>query len=397
MSSLRGLLDRLEDQIGYIEKASNYDLDSKTGNKGTANYTKYARDINNRGLMGCQAQPWCSTMQMDQIMDEFGTDKGLELVHMNRNNYVGYSVFSTRDKFPGTKRVKNPQVGDLVVFTFSHIGMVVKVSGDVIWTIEGNTSAKTYERNGGMVAKKSYNKYDSKIQCFLRIDYPGDYSPISPEWKTTAKAISLGDSVNVREVPNGNILRQVNKGNEFLVDGNTDSGWTHVNVAGTIGWIASQYVKIVETVTPAVVNPLKYTKLKATTNGLNIRKDPSLNATVVGSINLNEKTAFTERQWQEGRCWFRNEKGWVSGKYLEGWVYESNVKQWWYVENGYHYPISEWKKIDGKWYYFDRNGWMLYNCYIVYGDHYRWLNQKGAWEPQWDTKTPNREKYKVWG
>ena len=32
-------------EVGYMEKASNHDLDSKTANAGNGNYTKYARDL----------------------------------------------------------------------------------------------------------------------------------------------------------------------------------------------------------------------------------------------------------------------------------------------------------------------------------------------------------------
>ena len=34
-----------EEEIGYLEKKNNSQLDSKTGNAGSANYTKYWRDI----------------------------------------------------------------------------------------------------------------------------------------------------------------------------------------------------------------------------------------------------------------------------------------------------------------------------------------------------------------
>ena len=50
----------MAEQSGYLEKRSNSQLDSKTGNAGYNNYTKYARDIDNLGLPGCQGQPWCA-------------------------------------------------------------------------------------------------------------------------------------------------------------------------------------------------------------------------------------------------------------------------------------------------------------------------------------------------
>lgn len=45
-----------EEEIGYLEKRSNRQLDSKTANAGSGNYTKYWRDI----APSYQAQPWCA-------------------------------------------------------------------------------------------------------------------------------------------------------------------------------------------------------------------------------------------------------------------------------------------------------------------------------------------------
>lgn len=63
MAALQGLINRVLSEEGYIEEASDSQLDSKTENRGDQNYTKYARDVNAVGLMGCQAQPWCRAFQ----------------------------------------------------------------------------------------------------------------------------------------------------------------------------------------------------------------------------------------------------------------------------------------------------------------------------------------------
>ena len=179
MGSLNGLLKRCEAEIDYIEKVSNKDLDSKTGNKGLANYTKYARDINKLGLMGCQGQPWCATYQFWLEVQEFGLEQALKNWNMTKDSYVGYNCFSTYNKFKAAGKIsKTPQVGALVIFTTSHMGRVIKVSGNKFWTNEGNTSSKAYERNGGMVAMKSYYTNDSKIKGFCIIDYNKCSSPI---------------------------------------------------------------------------------------------------------------------------------------------------------------------------------------------------------------------------
>lgn len=195
VGSVNGLIKRAENEVGYIEKASAADLDSKTVNKGTANYTKYSRDINNLGLMGCQAQPWCATFQFWLEVQEFGLNTALEHFHMTEKSYVGYNVFSTRDAFPASKRSKTPKVGALVIFTHSHMGRVISVNGSTFETIEGNTSPAEYDRNGGQVAKKSYKTSDGKIDCFLIIDYDGTTSSvITSSGSTTSGNASSGST-----------------------------------------------------------------------------------------------------------------------------------------------------------------------------------------------------------
>lgn len=204
MGTLNGLLSRAEAELGYIEKASNSNLDSKTRNKGTSNYTKYARDINALGLTGCQGQPWCITFQFWLEVQEFGLDKALEHWHMNKKTYVGYNCFSTYNTFPSSKRSKIPKLGAVVIFTQSHAGRVVAINGNTFTTIEGNTSPAAYDRNGGMVAKKIYNVNDSKIKGFLLIDYdtssPSSITPSSSTSNDTLQKGSSGSAVKTMQI-----------------------------------------------------------------------------------------------------------------------------------------------------------------------------------------------------
>ena len=55
MTAVEKLIRIARNENGYIEKQSNKDLDSKTANAGSSNYTKYARDL----YPSLQGQPWC--------------------------------------------------------------------------------------------------------------------------------------------------------------------------------------------------------------------------------------------------------------------------------------------------------------------------------------------------
>lgn len=172
MNSADKVISLLTDQVGYIEKASNKDLDSKTANRGTANYTKFSRDVNAAGLMGCQAQPWCGTFQFWADLKAFGKDTALKLWNMTEKSYCGYSCFDTYNVFKKAGKVgMKPKVGALVIFTFSHMGRVSRIYSDGSWDcIEGNTSSDLNDRNGGMVKVKKRTT-DSTVKGFCYIDY----------------------------------------------------------------------------------------------------------------------------------------------------------------------------------------------------------------------------------
>lgn len=170
---LSKLLAILKAEDGYQEKASNSQLDSKNGNVGYNNYTKYARDINKLGLMGCQGQAWCGTYSFWGEVKTFGVAQALKNFCMTAKNYCAYSVFSTREKFRAKgKYVKTPKVGYRVIFKQSHTGVVIGVTATTVTTIEGNTSAKYGDRNGGTVKIKTYSRSDSNIDGYCAIEYP---------------------------------------------------------------------------------------------------------------------------------------------------------------------------------------------------------------------------------
>lgn len=94
----------------------------------------------------------------------------------------------------------NPEPGDLVMFDFKgthryrdHVGIVTGYSGDVVYTIEGNTSISSND-NGGAVMKRT--RYRSQITSFIRPKYDS---------KQTAKhLVEIANSqIGVKESPSG--------------------------------------------------------------------------------------------------------------------------------------------------------------------------------------------------
>lgn len=176
MGAIYKLIETLSREIGYLEKATNASLESKTANAGSNNYTKY-------GLaQGCNGQPWCDAFIDYCFIEAFGRDKAKQLL----GGFSNYTPTSAQ-YFKNMKRWhKYPRVGDVIFFKNSqricHTGFVYKVDQSKVYTIEGNTNGgSTLEANGGAVAKKSYPLTYAKIAGYGRPDYKDNaFPPVVP-------------------------------------------------------------------------------------------------------------------------------------------------------------------------------------------------------------------------
>lgn len=239
-------------EIGYLEKASNSQLDSKTANAGSNNYTKYWRDTASQ----YQGQAWCAIFVSWVLMKAFGIETAKKLL-----KHWPYIYCPTLGNL--FTRYANPEVGDIVIFwrsgTFAHTGIVIRVEGDRFWTIEGNTSGgSTIVANGGGVCQKSY--YNSQLPGtkFCRLDWSlvtsiNDSNSV-PNLPTTAYNTPwvgkcTADDVNVRTgagttYPNASYPK-LNKDNRMDVLGETGE-WYYVNIQGNKGYISKKYVEKVK-------------------------------------------------------------------------------------------------------------------------------------------------------
>lgn len=158
---------------GYLEKKSNAQLDSKTANAGTANFTKYARDLDNLGVYNGKKNgySWCDIFVDWCFIQAFGLETALKMTFQTKGGYGAGCTESARYyRENGAFHKSNPQPGDQIFFSKNggnamyHTGLVVDVKGGRVYTIEGNTSsAAGVVENGGCVRQKSYALSYSKI------------------------------------------------------------------------------------------------------------------------------------------------------------------------------------------------------------------------------------------
>lgn len=184
MKAIEKVISLAKDEVGYLEKASNSNLDSKTGNAGYNNYTKYWRDIK----PSYQGQPWCACFVTWIFEKAFGKDNATKL--LKHYPYVYCPTMANLFTLNA-----NPKVGDIVIFKhgseFTHTGIVIYVNGDYFETIEGNTSAgSTIVPNGGGVYKKSYYNSNLPGTKFCTPNYAIVEGSINTSNTTTASTVT---------------------------------------------------------------------------------------------------------------------------------------------------------------------------------------------------------------
>lgn len=215
-------------EVGYLEKASNKNLNSKTANAGSNNYTKYANYFDTKftnfynGIKN--GFPWCDVFVDWCFIQAFGKTRGRDLLCQPLKSAGAgcpYSVnyYKSKDQF----YTKNPQVGDQIFFYDSirrniiHTGLVYKVDDEKVYTIEGNTSSNEgVVDNGGAVAKKSYALSYHRIAGYGRPKYD-----IKPKQESTPKKVKkysgLFPSVPKNSsLKNGDTGTQVKRLQKFL-------------------------------------------------------------------------------------------------------------------------------------------------------------------------------------
>ena len=131
-------------EIGYVEKASNKNLDSKTGNPGKGNYTKYGRDL--KAWTGSKAYgidyQWCDQFYDWVMVKAFGLDEAKRLLG-GWSAYTPTSAQYHKDK-NRWHTGKDCLPGDQIFFKNSvricHTGAVYRTDDTYIYTVEGNTN-----------------------------------------------------------------------------------------------------------------------------------------------------------------------------------------------------------------------------------------------------------------
>ena len=171
------LVDCAMSQVGYLEKRSNAKLDDKTANAGSNNWNKYARDIDNKYPNFYNGKKngysWCDIFVDWCFIECFGYEKALKMLYQPTKSTGAGCSYSAGFYRAHSAFYRKPQVGDQVFFgdygNEGHTGIVVAVNGNIITTVEGNTSGGYgVDANGDGVYLKKYNTSTQYIPGFGR-------------------------------------------------------------------------------------------------------------------------------------------------------------------------------------------------------------------------------------
>lgn len=161
-------------EVGYREKASNASLDDKTANAGSANWTKYARDLAAAGYYNGNKNgyAWCDVFVDWCFFKAYGAVEGQRI--QCQTGQLGAGCIYSAQYFQQQGRYdKNPKVGDQVFFQtggqIGHTGVVVEVTASTIVTVEGNSSDQvkknTYNRSNSYIAGYGHPLYSESTEA----------------------------------------------------------------------------------------------------------------------------------------------------------------------------------------------------------------------------------------
>ena len=334
-SELEKVIEVAKGEIDYLEKRSNSQLDSKTGNAGYNNYTKYWRDVKPEW----NGSYWCACFITWVFQTALGKQRAKELL----KHYPYVYCPTLAGLFT---KYSTPQVGDIVIFwkngEYAHTGLVIAVSGNTFTTIEGNTSgASSVVPNGGGVCQKTYNLKDVNAK-FCRPAYSSTTITSNAnkvvvaddmhtvKWKgfvnigkNTKLAVRLQPNTSARECSFSGLKQGIEVGVSH-----EQGDWYLIKYDGKFGYVQKQYIsktKISEISNPDPIiddiHTVKWTGIVNTKNGtLNVRIQPTTSAKTCSFSPLRKGTEI-------GVC--HQDGDWYlikyNGKY--GYVYSSYVKR----------------------------------------------------------------------
>lgn len=289
---------------------------------------------------------------------------------------TGASYFQKKNRWS-----RLPQVGS-VQYNYigsqgriAHVAAVVDASIDyknrvfTVKTIEGNTSAKTWENNGGMVAYKDYVNVpfdsvgkgtESHIEGFGSPLFDPDTCSVSDFIKALTGEVGYIEKASKKDM--GKIYEAAteeekvqNKGKNNFTKygewyGQNGVAWCQQFISWCAWYACCLHID---------QNNNKWVK------------------------EGDDWYYYKNHNLLKG-CWIYDDGRWYvvdnSGKMIRGWFKSNDL--WYYLADDGGMLSSQWLEDKDKWYYFTSSGAMATNCYIydVNKEKYCYVDKDGVWD-----------------
>ena len=373
-------------QLGYQEGAANGYFSGEIS--GSSNYVEMSYNMGDLGLgYGGSDYPWCASFVSwclyQSRCTNHATYSSLCRNHSGDYNYIwkeiscamwvnqlkGAGYFSYSAGMGGSYI---PQYGDLVFFKSSsspsHIGICLYVKDGVLYTVEGNTSdASGLETNGGGVYFKSYSLSSSYLYGYGRLPYnydssvnKVDYSGANPTpglyVANAAKYIYSSEYATsaTTTIPRFSVFEITKVGANNRLYGT----FTDVNGSTVTGWVENNSSRIIQFYSSGVLSgaweydgtgyKYKYSDGSYATQGW--LQDPDNNAWYYIGAN---------------------------GYAQNGWLYLDTGT--FYLDPNSNAMLTGHRYIDGRWYYFNNDGYLCDGTWEYDGTGYRYRYVDGTY------------------
>lgn len=211
------------------------------------------------------------------------------------------------------------------------IGIVIAVSmviGILLLTHRNANSNNAHPTNNQNIAENSYSENNNtNVTTNFNGKQKNTTSVSSPQEQTEEKSYPIGyvitktDPLNIRENANisGKVIGSIPKGNEVTII--SESGdWYEVNYCGKRGYVSKTYISFNKNDIPKdevpVNSELKYGKVNTEKDPLNVRKQPSIDSKVIGTVPKGSKITIVGESDDWYTINYSNGIGYVAKKYI---------------------------------------------------------------------------------
>ena len=250
-------------EIGYLEKKTNASLDNKTANAGSNNYTKFARDFDQKYPRWYNGRKngyaWCDMFVDWCFLQAFGYNKALELLCQPEKSLGAGCKYSYRYFKNKGQAGRVPSIGAQIFFgntedTINHTGLVYKIDGAYVYTIEGNKSDEVryceYDINDSRIIGYGMPRYELLGDVVISDDnssIKNDTTDVAHIVEYDAIVNTKTDQLNIRTGPGSEYsacsFSPLPKGTKVGVCNNKVGKWYLIKYNGKYGYAYSDYLK----------------------------------------------------------------------------------------------------------------------------------------------------------